>query len=626
MKRRLVLIFLLILNIRCLAQSPEIQTIEASLPRISDSLKYTDALNRLAMLLYEKNVDSTFYYTKKAREIAERLNYDKGKADALNNLGLIFDIKGNLQLSLRYYNDARNTYILLHDTANEAQTYMNIGLDYLEIGKNDRAIRSFSSAMAISAKLSNDSIRALVIYNYLLEYPQQFNKDSIDFYIAKAKSIAEKYKDNRTIMAILQLIADADIRHGERDKGLVLLDQAISQALAMHMYYVSMDMLIDMGDQLAATDTPRALGYYNKALAYARQNDYLYYQEAVTRKLYGFYADRHNNALAFEYCRQLLKLHDEQEQINNATSVDYIDYALKEQQLQSVKLNSHYESVSLVFTIVLCVMAIVISIIIWRNWRNTQKTTAILKLQFERSEETTAALDTMNKEYARLIKIVAHDLRNPVGAVSSIATMMVDRADLDDEAHEMARLMQTSADSSLKLISELLQTDFDHQQNLKKTAFLTDDLLNQSINLLNFRAKDKKLQLVLETESALKVLADREKVWRVINNLVVNAIKFSPEGSDIYVSGALKDGYVTIAIKDNGIGIPAAMQNQIFDPFTPARRKGTGGEQAFGLGLYISKQIIEAHGGSISFISAPGSGTTFYVKLPASVETTSTTG
>jgi signal transduction histidine kinase len=619
MNRLPVLILLMTLSLRCFGQSPEIRTIESSLPRITDSLRYIDSLNRLAMLLYEKNVDSTFFYTRLSREIAERLNYTKGKADALNNLGLIYDIKGNLQLSLRYYNDAHNLYVRLNDTANQAQTYMNIALDYLEMGKNDRAIRSFSNAMVVSAKLANDSIRALVIYNYVLEYPNQFNKDSIDFYIAKAKSIAEKHKDNRTIIAILQLSADADIRHGQRSKGLVLLDQAIAKAISMHMYYVSMDMLIDMGDQLAVTDSAKAVGYYIQGLTFAEKNDYLFYKEFVTRKLYNFYTSHHNNALAFEYCQRLLKLHDEQEQLNNATSVDYIDYAFKEQQLQSAKLNSHYQFVSLIFTIVLCVMAIIISMVIWRNWRNTQKTAAILKLQFERSEETTAALDTMNKEYARLIKIVAHDLRNPVGAISSIASMMLDRNDLASEVHEMAKLMQTSANSSLKLISELLKTDFDQQQNIKKTVFFMDELLKQCISLLSFRTKDKKQELLLETSSALKVFADKDKIWRVINNLVVNAIKFSPEGSIIYVSAVLENERIIVTVKDNGIGIPEAIQSKIFDPFTLARRKGTGGEQPFGLGLYISKQIIETHDGRIWFTSQPGAGTSFHIEIPSFV-------
>lgn len=82
--------------------------LQSSLAHITDSLRYTDALNRMAILLYEKNIDSTFLYTARARGIANRINYSKGKADVLNNPGVFFDLKGNLQLALRYYNDACN--------------------------------------------------------------------------------------------------------------------------------------------------------------------------------------------------------------------------------------------------------------------------------------------------------------------------------------------------------------------------------------------------------------------------------------------------------------------------------------------------------------------------------------
>ncbi len=105
------------------------------------------------------------------------------------------------------------------------------------------------------------------------------------------------------------------------------------------------------------------------------------------------------------------------------------------------------------------------------------------------------------------------------------------------------------------------------------------------------------------------------------SNLIVNAIKFSPEYSKVFVSAKIvttnrRPTGVVIIVKDAGIGIPAEMQDRIFDPFTTARRKGTGGEQPFGLGLYISKQIVEAHHGRLRFISQPDMGTEFFVELP----------
>ncbi|MBK7427455.1 MAG: ATP-binding protein [Saprospiraceae bacterium] len=102
----------------------------------------------------------------------------------------------------------------------------------------------------------------------------------------------------------------------------------------------------------------------------------------------------------------------------------------------------------------------------------------------------------------------------------------------------------------------------------------------------------------------------------MFNNLIANAIKFSPENSEIQIS-LKKSGQTAICkIKDQGIGIPEEIKHQIFDLFTEAKRSGTSGEQSFGLGLAISKQIIESHQGKIWFESEEDEGTTFFIELP----------
>jgi signal transduction histidine kinase len=109
---------------------------------------------------------------------------------------------------------------------------------------------------------------------------------------------------------------------------------------------------------------------------------------------------------------------------------------------------------------------------------------------------------------------------------------------------------------------------------------------------------------------------NRDRLWRVFNNLLVNAIKFSPEDTVITIGWEQADGTVTVRIQDQGIGIPKDIQEEIFRLSQDTKRAGTAGEESFGLGLYISRQIIEEHGGEIWLESAPGEGTTFFVKLP----------
>lgn len=615
--RKLLIIFALtsFCRITALAQSSEIQHLQKILPGISDSIQYVNALNRIAMLLYEKNIDSTFYYARIAREISTRLEYKKGEADAINNLGIFYDLKGNVQLALQYYNEAYNRYKAIRDTENEVQGLMNIAGVYNEMGKDDRAIRNFKKALNRGRKLKRDSIMGLVIYDYLLEYPHSVRPDSVDYYIARARTIGIKYNDQRLLLVLDQLIADNYIRNNKRDEGLALLKQTIDKALDNNLYYLSLDIIIDMGGEEIKTDTSQGLGYYKEALSIADNKGYLIYSQMLARKLYDFYAAEKDYATAYYYSNQLLKFRDQQDRLNLKSGIDYIDYAVKEQQLAASRTRSEYATVFLVLAIMICIVMFVAAMILWRNWKKTIETEKALRLQFEQAEKTTEALDTMNKNYARLIKIVAHDLRNPLGAVGTMASLIAEKKP-GDEVEELTGLIQTSVDNSLRLINELLKPDLDSQQNLHREPIVVDELLQQCVSLLNFRAKDKGQELIFKAGARVEIMADREKLWRVMNNLIVNAIKFSPGGSRIFVASGKQGKMICISVTDAGIGIAKEVQEKIFDPFTSARRNGTDGEQPFGLGLYISKQIVEAHGGKIRVKSEPGHGTEFIVELP----------
>ncbi|MDP9080222.1 MAG: tetratricopeptide repeat-containing sensor histidine kinase [Bacteroidota bacterium] len=568
----------------------------------------------MAMLLYEKNVDSTFYYTVKARKIADRLGYDKGNVDALNNLGVVFDIKGNLQLALRYYNEAYAGYTELHDTANRVQTLMNIAMVYKELGKDQRAIQRFNATLALGEKLGRDSIMSLAIYNYLLAYPAHFSPNSMSYYIARAKAIANKYRDERTLVAIDQLIADNMIANRKREKGLALLDSSITSAINKNLFYVSMDMLIDIGDQLATTDPKRAATYYLRGLAISNRNDYLIYSQLIARKLFDFYTANKDSVKASVYSRQLIALHDEQEKLNGVSGIDYLDYALKDQQVKSLTVRSKYQTAFLVLAIVVFSLAVTVIIAVRHSLKRTKQLNENVTSQNVQMKRALDALEQSQEDNSRMMKIAAHDLRNPIGGMYSIASMMLDEPDRSENDRMMLELIKTSGQNSLELVSDLLQVQFKTEE-LKKEPVDIGEMLKYCVSLLSGKAAAKGQQVNLQAQSFV-LAASREKLWRVVSNLIANAIKFSPSSATIDVKMEHNAQRVLIAVKDHGIGIPTEMHDKIFDMFTEAKRPGTAGEQAFGLGLAISKQIVEAHGGKIWFESTSGMGTTFFVELP----------
>lgn len=234
----------------------------------------------------------------------------------------------------------------------------------------------------------------------------------------------------------------------------------------------------------------------------------------------------------------------------------------------------------------------------------------------EQNRQLVKALSALEQSYDdndKLMKIAAHDLRNPIGAIYSAAALLLNVPDRTDNDLEMLELIRSSSQNSLDLAEALLlRTDLYH---MKKAPL---DLLEHArycVNLLRHKADVKKQEIYLEG-LPLSVPADGEKLWRVFSNLILNAIKFSPESSAIEVSLSQNDQWALIAVKDKGIGVPEHMQNKIFDMFTDAKRMGTNGEQSHGMGLAISRQIIEAHGGKLWFEPVTAGGSVFFAKLP----------
>lgn len=276
---------------------------------------------------------------------------------------------------------------------------------------------------------------------------------------------------------------------------------------------------------------------------------------------------------------------------------------------------------SLLFTIISGSMVLIILLIVWRNLKRSKKHVAELSRlnlqvsqQNDHMQNALCSLEQSQADNTRMMKIVAHDLRNPIGAIKMAASLIRGDPATFDEDKEMLNIIIRSADNSLELVGDLLSTPTKLEE-IKKEPVDLQAMLHYCADLLKHKAMAKEQYIKLIT-LPVTLSCSRERLWRVISNLIANAIKFSPIGAAIHVSMEKNEQGVRIAVRDHGIGIPEEMKSKIFDMFTEAKRPGTAGEQPFGLGLAISKQIVEAHGGNIWFESKPSNGTTFWVELP----------
>jgi len=321
-----------------------------------------------------------------------------------------------------------------------------------------------------------------------------------------------------------------------------------------------------------------------------------------------------NAYLAFEHHNDSMEAAGKK---NGETDILH-DLKEKEQQykIQLLQKDDHFHRIMSMVTIGFALMSFGIIVMMLTNYRKTRRNERMLAAQNEEINSQKTELQKSNSEKDRILNIVAHDLRNPIGAIVSLADMLAED-DVDASREELVTMIKESSKNALSLINELVSARFNDQLELQKERTDLAAFMKETLRLMEHKAKEKKQVLNIDLpDKPLIVVMDKEKVRRVIANIVGNAIKFTNENGTIFIKVNEENGHALISVKDNGIGIPENLLPGLFSMFTTAKRTGTGGEQSFGLGLSISKQITEAHGGKIWAESKENCGSTFYISLP----------
>lgn len=295
----------------------------------------------------------------------------------------------------------------------------------------------------------------------------------------------------------------------------------------------------------------------------------------------------------------------------------------KQYQIDVLKNNNKVQQIYLYVALIGGIMAVIIIFLVVRNWRRSKydvQTVNELNKQIIQQkadlEKTLEELKNNSLEKDRILRTVAHDLRNPIGGIASLTGLMEEEEGYTEEQKLLLKLIRDTSQDTILLINEILEVTQNNSTKLNRQLVEINSLLNNSVELLRFKAAEKSQQIMLHTlDAPEEIWISREKIWRVISNLISNAIKFSPYGGIIDVEITSHESDVQISVNDHGIGIPDNIKDKVFNMFTEAKRNGTAGEKSFGLGLSICKQIIEKHQGQLWFESDTVNGTTFYVRL-----------
>jgi signal transduction histidine kinase len=241
-----------------------------------------------------------------------------------------------------------------------------------------------------------------------------------------------------------------------------------------------------------------------------------------------------------------------------------------------------------------------------------------IQRQLRELEEQTKILNTLNIEKQQIISVVSHDLKGPFNRIFALIQLMTLSTEnlSEDQKEYLGKMHQIVADG-LSMIRNLLDN---RRLDEKEIDFVPENInLSLLISLLvkNYKtlAEKKRIELFLETPKQLFIVIDKLYLNRVIENLISNALKFSPPDSAIHITVKSENGLIEIRIKDEGPGISKADQKMLFQKYNRLTARPTGGESSTGLGLYIVKTIVDKMGGDVYCESEEGRGATFVVRL-----------
>ncbi len=246
---------------------------------------------------------------------------------------------------------------------------------------------------------------------------------------------------------------------------------------------------------------------------------------------------------------------------------------------------------------------------------------ASLEHSKEELEDQNRQLRESERLRSELISVISHEVRTPLACVLGYASLLQTRPVDDETRGKYLLIISDEARRLESLVSELVDVKRieEGRLNLEVETFDLGTLLEEQNRSFGHRSERHTINFE-PGSGALEVRADRGRIAQVIANLLGNAIKYSPDGGQVDVEAGMRLGKVRVSVRDQGIGIPESARSRIFTKFFRGEA-GLGGIGGMGLGLAVSREIVEAHGGRMGFETTDGNGSVFWFELaPAPAE------
>ncbi|MFI0429111.1 tetratricopeptide repeat protein [Mariniflexile sp. HMF6888] len=528
----------------------------------------------------------------KGLKLSEELNDTVNLARVTNNLGNVFTRQKNHDKALEYYTYSLELKKKIGDKRALANAYNNVGLAYSSMGKYDAAVENYSKSENIGLELNDMRLVTRVYTNMGELYSKQANYQEALNYLNKSIKIKNDIGDREGLLtAYLQ-----------RGTGVYL--NTNNCFLAKNDCEKTLNLAREMNVLIAEKESCECLsivweklGDYNKSLSYFKQS--------IIAKDSLF-----NNEKTKEITRQEMEYQFERQQL--ADSIAFNNEKTEQELQYAENLSKQRNKVNLVIfsTIGLLIIGTV-------YWRSRQKS---IKLKQER--EIINKLKQVDQLKDQFLANTSHELRTPLNGIIGLSESLKDGVvgKLPPKAIDNLDMIVNSGKRLYNLINDIL--DFSKLKNKDLVlSFQPVDIYsvtNLVLRISESLSKGKPLKLINAIPKDIPLVhADENRLQQILYNLIGNAIKFTEQG-EVVVNAEALNNMLSISVSDTGIGIPKEKFADIFKSFEQVDGTTERVYGGTGLGLSVTKQLVELHGGTIHVDSEVGKGSVFTFMLPIS--------
>ena len=649
--RKIFLIYILCVLSFCLlnAQTHKID----SLVNLLDSHSQKDtsrvnALNSLALELQNIDLYKAKDLLEEAQEISVQINYPRGLANSIYNLGFYYWNKGNYDTALIICNRALSIFKSLNLKEGQIKCYNRIAVIHLNTGNYKTSIENYYKSLELCEETGNYTQIGRIYNNLGVFYGNLNDYDKAIEYNYKALDIKEKLKDSFSIGISINNIGYYNLKAGNFNDAYKYLHQSLIYNTKINNNYIlgityqnlgnlfdnlnnydsafiyhqkGLELLKDYGSQgqfarsyylignhyLLQNDFKRTIEFAEKSLNIAtktNEKDFILNSYDILFKAYNGLSDYKN---AFNYLSAFNLLNEELKKDENIKRLAVQEKEL-EMKLQKEKTNleiENYKKEKLIILIALIFTIILILLIIYILIQNIKKNKSLRKA---------------NETREKMFKIISHDFRSPLISISNTLQLIPNL--IKEKDYESAIRLSTndveSVSRVLSLIDNLISWTLSQNDDIpyKPEKYNLNQISQFIFDLYTPVANYKSIELNNNIPNNLEIYADKNILNTVLRNLINNALKYTSENGKITVFAEQDKNAVTIFVSDTGIGIPKDQIENIFS-LTQEKRLGTKQEKGNGLGLFFCKEFVSKNKGSIWVESKVDKGSTFCFTVPA---------